>query len=459
MAEKLISMGLDVGTTTSQLIFSELWVENRAGVFAVPELAVTGRKILYKSPVTFTPLKGEDLVDGGALEQWVMSQYDRAGFTPQQVDTGAVIITGETSRKENARQVVQALAGLGGDFVVATAGPHLESLLAAKGAGTALESQTDATPILHMDIGGGTTNLALFQKGRLLRTGCLNIGGRLLKFDADGSISYVSPALQGLTELKTGMKPQEHQLMDIARTLTHGLEMAAGLRPVDTLLEKLSTQEAGAPFEPAPPGTQVRFSGGVAECIYGDFPWLSFGDLGPLLGKSIRESPLFQKGKAGEQTIRATVIGAGCHSTQLSGSTVMCENAALPVKNLPVVCLTAEEVKDPQAILHRCEQQDVTPVLALPPMDAGYEQICRLADSLCQTGLRPLYVAVEQDMAKALGQALSLRLPKGHPLVCLDGLHLQEGDYLDIATPIGPAYPVIIKTLILNPIQAGERGR
>ena len=124
-------MGLDVGTTSTQMIVSRLRIENRASEFAVPDLVIADREILYESPVHFTPLRSEALVDGEALRTLLLEEYRHAGLTRETVDTGAVIVTGETSRKENAREVAQALSDLAGDFVVATAGPDLESELAA----------------------------------------------------------------------------------------------------------------------------------------------------------------------------------------------------------------------------------------------------------------------------------------------------------------------------------------
>ena len=448
MAE-LLSLGLDVGTTTTQLIVSDLTVENRAGAFSVPELDITARKIRYQSPVHFTPMLDENRVDAEGLRRLVEQEYEAAGITRQQVDTGAVIITGETSRKENAHQVLNALSDFAGEFVVATAGPHLESLLAAKGAG-AVEKSRDK-PLLHMDIGGGTSNLALLEDGKTVRTGCLNVGGRLLKFNEQGQVTYVSPVLRGLTELKVGDPATEAQVRQVAELLTQALEMAAGLRPADELLERLSTAEAGAAFEPAPPGTAVCFSGGVAECIREDYPWLRFGDLGPVLGRCIRRSRFRDHCFLGQETIRATVIGAGCHSTQLSGSTVFCRNVTLPVKNLPVVSFSQAEQESaelPRLIEERSGLQDKTPVLSFSGAAGSYGQLCQLADRIAEAKIDPLYVSVEQDMAKALGQVLSLRCPdKG--ILCLDRLQLQDGSYLDVGRPVGPAFPVVIKTLIL----------
>ena len=424
-------------------------MENRAGAFSVPELDITSRRIRYKSPVHFTPMLDENRVDAEGLRRLVEQEYEASGVSRQQVDTGAIIITGETSRKENARQVLNSLSDFAGEFVVATAGPHLESLLAAKGAGS-LEQSRDG-PLLHMDIGGGTSNLALLEDGKTLRTGCLNVGGRLLKFDGEGQVTYVSPVLQGLTELQPGDRATEDTVYKVALLLTKALEMAAGLRPPDQLLERLSTAEAGSPFEPAPPGTAVCFSGGVAECIRQDHPWLQFGDLGPVLGRCIRESLFRGHFTLGQETIRATVIGAGCHSTQISGSTVFCRGVSLPVKNLPVVCFSQHEQESPglsRLIEDRCAQQDKTPVLSFPGTVGNYGQLCRLADEIAGAKVNPLYVSVEQDMAKALGQALSLRCPD-RGVLCLDRLHLEEGSYLDVGQPVGPAFPVVIKTLIL----------
>ena len=253
MSESLLSVGLDVGTTTTQLIVSRIEVENRSSSFAVPEMEIAQRQILYQSPVYFTPLVGHSLVDGEGIRRIVEAEYEKAGIRAQQVDTGAVIITGETSRKENARAVLDALAELAGDFVVATAGPDLESVLAAKGAGAVELSRELGKPVLHMDIGGGTSNLAWIADGKIVKTGCMNVGGRLLKF-ADGRVSYVSPVLQGLTDLQVGDDPEQSQVAAVAQVLTEGLEMAAGLREPTQLLEKLWTRECGPMWSSAPTG-------------------------------------------------------------------------------------------------------------------------------------------------------------------------------------------------------------
>ena len=348
MSEILKSVGLDIGTTSTQMILSELTVENRASPFSVPEMEIGERKILYESPVHFTPLLDEYRMDAAALRRIVEEEYRKAGITREDVDTGAIIITGETSRKENAQAVLEALSDLAGDFVVATAGPDLESVLAAKGSGAVDFSASTGKTVLHMDIGGGTSNLSLIRDGKILETGCLNVGGRLLKLGPEGVVTYVSPVLGEICGLQVGERAEENQLVRIAQTLAQALEMAAGVREVTPLLEVLTTRETGkaweAPREPVVPS----FSGGVADCIGKDYESLAFGDIGPELGRAIRESRLCQgEYVLGRETIRATVIGAGCHSAQLSGSTVFCQNVALPLKNVPAVKIgTPSEIRE-----------------------------------------------------------------------------------------------------------------
>lgn len=247
MSEKLLSVGLDVGTTSTQMILSELEIENRAGSFAVPEMSIEDRKILYKSPVHFTPLLDEARVDADALRELVDAEYRAAGIKKSDVDTGAIIITGETSRKENARAVLNALSDYAGDFVVATAGPDLESVLAAKGAGAVEYSEKTGKNVLHMDIGGGTANLAWIRDGKILSTGCLNVGGRLLKIAPDGRLDYVSPALKGLFGKQAGEHAERNEVLELAGTLVQALEMAAGLREKTELLDRLLTEGLATP--------------------------------------------------------------------------------------------------------------------------------------------------------------------------------------------------------------------
>lgn len=442
MSETLLSVGLDVGTTSTQMVVSRLLVENRSSAFTVPELDITRRELVYQSPVYFTPLLDERRMDAQALRTIVEREYRAAGIRRENVDTGALIVTGETSRKENAAAVLDALADFAGDFVVAAAGPDLESVLAAKGAGAVVWSEQTGQTVLHMDIGGGTSNLALIRQGKIEATGCLNVGGRLIKTE-NGKITYISPVLNGIWQGNVGEILTKQRAQELAELLASGLEMAAGLRPSDGLLEHLITREAQRKLPLNEPGEELvlSFSGGVADCIDREIPWQEFGDLGPLLGQAIRASALCRgKYRLGSQTIRATVIGAGCHSAQLSGSTVFCQNETLPMKNVPVITRTEQR-----------EDFDGPVFLALPGFASpSYRQVTLLAQELAERWPGGINLCLEQDMAKALGQALALRLGKDAKILCIDRIRVSEGSFLDVGAPIGPVFPVVVKTLILQ---------
>lgn len=455
--ESLLSVGIDMGTSTTQVVFSRLHLVNEAAPFTVPDVKITEKELLYTSDIHFTPLKSDTVIDVEGIRAIVAAEYQKAGIEKSTVDTGAVIITGETARKENAKEVLQALSEFAGDFVVATAGPDLESVLAGAGAGADAYSREHRCSVLHFDIGGGTTNMALYEEGELKSTGCLNIGGRLIKI-RDGTIVYLSPVLEGLCPLKVGQAVTENDLSPVISLLVQALvDMAFGRG--ENIPQNLRT----TPLMELPEHMDCfSFSGGVADLIYTNSPPESFayGDIGVLLGQAIRRSELFDhKIIVPKQTIRATVVGAGSHSTQLSGSTITFSGAKFPYRNLPVLALTEQEQQSPKEAIrkkrewfHQSDQNMVA--LYLPGIKSpNFPRIQALATEILQgmAGISPLVVAVGEDMAKALGQAILAAAPNLE-LVCLDGVRLSQGAYLDIGKPVagGTALPLVIKTLIFD---------
>ena len=458
--ERLLSVGIDIGTTTTQLVFSRLTLRNEGAAFSVPHFAIAEKEVLYRSAIHFTPLLSDTRIDAAGVRDIVAREYAASGFAKSDVQTGAVIITGETARKENAREVLDALAGFAGDFVVATAGPALESVLAGKGSGAQAYSEAHRCAVLNLDIGGGTTNLALFENGILQDAGCLNVGGRLMKFAPDGTLTYLSPVLRPHCAFSVGQRLTEAELQGVLRLLVDVLCRAVrGVGGIDDFITDKAVTVTGAPL--------LSFSGGVADLI-DDKPRESFayGDLGVLLGRAIFRSPLCQnRFLRAKETIRATVIGAGSHTTELSGSTIFYDRVRFPLKNLPVAALTKqEEALEPPALAERIRAKTAlfsggTPaVLALHGLkNPRFSELCKLADGVA-IGLRqraesgePLIIAVRADMGKALGQAVGMLLPEA-PLVCLDSVALDEGSFLDIGAPVagGQVLPVVVKTLALG---------
>ncbi|WP_142428110.1 ethanolamine ammonia-lyase reactivating factor EutA [Enterococcus faecalis] len=471
--ETLLTVGIDLGTSTTQLVLSELTVENFASAFTVPRISISDKKVIYRSDIVFTPLLNQSEIDAEPIKAFVAEQYRQAGIHKQDIQMGAVIITGETARKSNANNVLRALSGYAGDFVVATAGPDLESIIAGKGAGAQTYSETKRKPVVNLDIGGGTTNLAVFKDGEVIDTACFDIGGRLIKLDQQQKITYIAPKIQeiinkkGLT-LHLGDQATEQNLLPIISELVAVLENSIGLGTQSPFYQLLVTNHPLRKGEELP---IVTFSGGVADCLNTTSTNLfKYGDIGLLLGKYLRKSLIFSEKEVLEsaETIRATVVGAGSHTAEISGSTIAYREQILPVKNIPILKLAQEDETLTVTELgqriqeklnwHRIEE---TPQIALAIRGMNnptFADIQRYGQGIVE-GLAnlvaeqiPIIVMVDEDMAKALGHALSAHLPKDYPFICLDSVKVENGDYVDIGLPVaeGAVLPVIVKTLVFN---------
>nr|WP_245397208.1 ethanolamine ammonia-lyase reactivating factor EutA [Citrobacter rodentium] len=457
-----MSVGIDIGTTTTQVIFSRLELVNRAAVSQVPRYEFIKREISWQSPVFFTPVDKQGGLQETELKSLILAQYQAAGITPESVDSGAIIITGESAKTRNARPAVLALSQSLGDFVVASAGPHLESVIAGHGAGAQTLSEQRMCRVLNIDIGGGTSNYALFDAGKVSGTACLNVGGRLLETDGQGRVVYAhQPGKKIVAALfGEGTDPRALSAAQLARVAQQMAELIVEIvegAPSALAQELMQTALLPAGAKPE----VITLSGGVGEC-YRHLPAdpFCFNDIGPLLATALHEHPRLREMRVQfpAQTVRATVIGAGAHTLSLSGSTIWLEGVQLPLRNLPVA-IPQEEGDLATAWQQALLQLDLDPqtdayVLALPAsLPVRYAALLSVIDALTAFVARfpnphPLLVVAGQDFGKALGMLLRPQLQQ-LPLAVIDEVIVRAGDYIDIGTPLfgGSVVPVTVKSL------------
>ena len=464
---QLLSVGIDIGSSGSQVLFSRL-VLRRMGRELSSRYAVVSRQSLYRSPVSLTPYLDEHHIDATGVAEIVEQAYEQAHVDPKVVDTGVVILTGEAIRRENSRALADSLAIWSGQFVTVTAGHHMESMLAAYGSGTVARSYEYGMNILNVDIGGGTTKIAVADHGRVSVTGAIHIGGRLLAYDQDWRISRLEPA--GLA---------------VARAV--GLDVAVGkvisTQDCQRMGEWMAEVLMGAISEPMAPTAGswwltdpvhatlpiegIIISGGVGEYVYGKES-RHFGDLGPYLGHALRQrleqSPVPLLPAA--ECIRATAIGASEYTVQVSGNTLgIAAPELLPLRNLTVFSprypfadpLDTEEVaRHLVDVLSRLPQVSGQEPVALAlhfEGDPTYQQLRRLAEAIgiaYRPYRRPLVLVFDTDVAHNIWAILTEELGFSQPLIVIDAVELKEFDFIDLGRLIWPqgVIPVTIKSLV-----------
>jgi ethanolamine utilization protein EutA len=466
----VLSVGVDIGSSTSHLVFSRIVLERLDSRYVV-----TTRETFYQSDILLTPYskEGEETIDAEALRAFIEQQYKDAKVDPDEIDTGALILTGVAVRRRNARAIGELFARQAGKMVAVSAGDSLETVMAAYGSGAVGRSIRDKAAVMNIDIGGGTSKIAICAEGKVIDLTAVDVGARLICLDAEGRVERVEEAGKRFAaELGIDVSLGAKLAPDKARALASLM--------ADRLFEALrgaAPSVGGAhlcrldPLSHRGPIEQVTFSGGVSEYIYGREK-TGFGDLGVLLGQEIRArveawGPKIERSNEG---IRATVVGASQYTTQVSGSTIyVSPMEALPLRNVPVIAPTlpiGDETIDSDAVAAAIKgvlkRLDLgagdTPVAVFVPWrgSATFQRLhafCQGAvDGLSDILARghPLVLAGDGDVGGLLGIHLHEEMKLKNAVVSVDGLELKEFDYIDIGTmlPASGAVPVVIKSLI-----------
>ena len=464
----ILSVGVDIGSSTSHLVFSRIVLERLDSRYVV-----TVRETFYESDILLTPYTADETIDAEKLGAFIRQQYADAKVTPEEIDTGALILTGVAVRRSNARAIGELFAAETGKLVAVSAGDNLETVMAAYGSGAVSRAIRDATPVMNVDIGGGTSKIAVCADGKVIDLTAVDVGARLVVTDEQGRITRIEEAGRqfgaelGLKlELGAVLKPDDARALAALMTDRLFEAMKGGSPKVGS--SSLLRLDA---LTHAHEISEVTISGGVSEYVYGREK-TSFGDLGPMLAGEIR-ARIQNWGKKlvkPAEGIRATVIGASQYTTQVSGSTIyVWPMDVIPVRNVPVIApdmsledeeIDAEKVAAAiKAVLRRLDLGDgERPVAVFAPW-RGSATFARL-DAFCRgviAGLEkvlgqghPIILVGDGDVGGLIGIHCREELKLDYPVISIDGLELKEFDYIDIGAILDAsgAVPVVIKSLI-----------
>jgi len=467
----LTTVGIDIGSSTSHLLFAKVALQRQSQGLS-SRFVVIGREIVWRSPILLTPFVTDGTIAAAELGEFIRRCYGDAGLTQSEIDSGAVILTGEAVKRKNARAIDELFAADAGKFVCATAGHKLECRLAAHGSGAVALSRARNTCLLHADVGGGTTKLALIDRGTILGLAAFAVGGRLIAIDASGAWSRIDESAQFVAD-DLGLEISPRTLADEAlrRRIAQRLaEVAADTildAPLDALGKALLLTER-LPRGPSP--SAITFSGGVAEYMFGHEQH-EFGDIAKLLATGLAQElsrrsglPLIDPG----QRIRATVIGASQFTVQVSGKTIYLPDPyVLPVHNVPVLRLRLDSagVVDPErlaaAVRAGMDEIDLDHAgrVAIAfgwhgdpehaRLKAAGDGILRALAPL-QERIKLLLLMIDGDIGKTFGRILHRELNWPGKIVSIDGMELQELDFVDVGELIAPpgVVPVVIKSLL-----------
>ncbi len=471
----LRTVGIDIGSSTSHLLFAKVVLQRRTEHLS-SRFMVIERSVLWQSPITLTPFTADGLINAAQLADFIQRCYNKAGVSREDIDSGAVILTGEAIKRRNARAIDELFADQAGKFVCATAGHKLECLLAAHGSGAVQISKDNQQRLLHMDIGGGTTKLAMIDRGNIVSVAAFAVGGRLLAQDDAGEWTRIDDSAHQVAE-DLGLMLSVEQLQDeslrqrmVERMVDIVMDYLNG-NPLDRLGMALQLTEAlERPFQPK----IITVSGGVSEYVH-ERETEVFGDIAQALGRLIRQRLLAQNQwqlKDPGQGIRATVIGASQFTVQVSGKTIyLPDKSLLPLQNVPVVnphlnlsakTLQADAVAE--AIRKGLSKMDLNSEAAAAIMvawdgDPAYDRLHAVAEGIYRvmvgaigTRTAPLVLMVDGDVGRLLGRILHHDLGLNSGFISLDGIELKELDFVDLGQMITPpgVIPVVIKSLLFG---------
>lgn len=488
MSSPIQLVGLDFGSTTSSAMAAVTRVQRHP---LSSRMEVAEPSALWHSPLVFTPFESSPSphprLDLHTLAQWLDRWLEQVRQLPGTLFGGGALVTGLAARAPNAAELAALVRTRLGEALIAPVGdPCLESWMAFMGSVAPLSRRCPEQPLLNLDIGGGTTNLALGQAGEVHQTGCLLVGARHFRF-TPGTFQLRACSEHGqalLDALSISVKPGEvlceahvHDILQFYLDLleaactgdTQRFESAVAalhcqvplyLPEVEVEVEAKTKTQAQAP--------RLTFSGGVGELLYAlrssgePLPRTQFGDLGGELATRLLAHPYFSQRllslpdhaqpalEAHPQ--RATVLGLLRHSTYVSGATLyLSKSARLPLSELPILGRLDEAMSQTQleAYLRLVAASPVGGCLQLTLPAPSPARLSAFAARV-RGGLKavafperlPLVLLVAANLGKVLGGSITRWGQEPWTLLVLDELESPGAQFLQLGRPHGAVLPV-----------------
>ena len=457
-------VGLDFGTTTSSAVIASAHLTRNS---------VTGRSELadiretYRSNLVFTPFR-DDRLNENALAAYLDNWLGAGLIDRDEVFGGGALLTGMAAQQTNAPAVIRTIRQRLQNALIATADdPGLESWLAFMGSCAGLSRDHPKVPIVNLDIGGGTTNVALGMAGNVVRTGCLHVGARHIQVTPGSyQVCRLSRYAQELLAELRIAKTIGDCLTDAEVQAVLAYYMSLLTATIDGNSDLMSTRVASLheakPFRVSQnlPDVVVTVSGGVGALIYSHLsgePWPSttrFGDLGIDFAKMLLNSPWggnfrnFLPHSAG----RATVYGLLRHNTEVSGSTLFLPNPdSLPLTDVPILGTIAshstDEDIDNLTSLMRTSPHGTAAWVDLLADDRSLVRSLaqRISKSLQERAFpaaQPIVLLVTENVGKVLGHYTTEWGSLPLNLVVIDELAMRPAQYIRIGRVHEQVVPV-----------------
>ena len=455
---RVLLLGLDFGSTTCSALIASAAMAND-GIAGLAKFGAP--QIIYRATPVFTPFVGEN-IDANEIAKLIQTWLGESKIKVTELFAASAIITGLAAQQANVAAIRQLiLKQIPNIGIVAADDPHLESWLAFMGSCAALSRYHGETPILNLDIGGGTTNSALGENGNVLATGCHFIGARHFQFvpssyQLRGVSKYGKALLENFAIKKTvGETLNEKERAQLINFYVQALEAVAQNNQLffESAIASMHLQAAwNIPLRAIP---KITFSGGVGEIVYQlatnkatptntqNLGTTFYGDFGIDLAQAIIASPVLSanlKSHVPENQGRATVVGLALNSTEVSGSSIYLPKPdLLPLHDIPILANLSFDapMENWQQVLAQASARSHGACLQITQLTQNLQQVRAFAhmfsaEVVTSNLKKPLVLLIEGNLGKTLGNYITNWGNLGIQLIVIDEIATRDAHFVNL---------------------------